>query len=281
MMSERQRGTAIQVTAGRRLVLELMHQSRHVPLVTLRREFAIPTLVALRAEARPKISWVALFAKAYSLAARKHAHLRRNWLTFPFRRIYEHPNSECVVLVEREWQGEDIVLGGKLRAPEDMPIGEIDRHIRRFQREPIQSISSFRQLARIASFPAILRRFIFWSTLNCSGYKRCKRFGTFMISSLGNYGCELLAPHMPLTGYLTFGPISADGHVAVCLAFDHRVMDGRHAARALEDMESILNTKLLTELRLERREATTPENANPEIQRVRAPARARQAVNRA
>ena len=42
----------------------------------------------------------------------------------------------------------------------------------------------------------------------------------------------------------------SDGDVAVCLTFDHRVMDGRHAARALEDMEAILNSTLVTELRL-------------------------------
>jgi hypothetical protein len=276
-MAGRSRGKDVPITAGRRLVLELMRQSGNVPLVTLRREFAIPALVQFRAETQPRISWIALFAKAYSLAANKHAHLRRNYLTFPFGRIYEHPISECVVLVERDGHGEEIVLGGKVRAPENMPLAEIDRHVRRFQKEPVQSISAFRQLLRLANYPTMLRRFLFWSTLNWSGYKRCKRFGTFMISSLGQFGCELLAPHMPLTGYLTFGPIAADGAVAVCLAFDHRVMDGRHAARALEDMETILNTSLLTELRFLQREAIVPERAKPEDQRgrARAPARAR------
>ena len=64
-------------------------------------------------------------------------------------------------------------------------------------------------LLRVARYPALLRRFLFWLTLNCSGYKRCKRFGTFVISSLGNHGCELLTPDLPLTSYLTFGLISS------------------------------------------------------------------------
>ncbi len=118
---------------------------------------------------KTKVSWIALFAKAYGLAARRHVHLRRNWLTFPWARIYEHPHSECVVLVERDWQGEEIVLGAKVRAPEDAAVAEIDRHIRRFRSEPVASISPFRQMLRIARYPALIRRLIFWSSLNCSG----------------------------------------------------------------------------------------------------------------
>ena len=78
--------------------------------------------------------------------------------------------------------------------------------------------------------------------------RRCKRFGTFMISSLGNFGTQTVVPIMPLTGYLTFGPIAIDGRVTVGLTFDHRVMDGRHAARALQDMETLLNTDILAEI---------------------------------
>jgi len=248
-MTQERRGRSVKVSDGRRLVNELMRQSHRVPLVTVRRECSIPALVQARTEGAGRLSWVAIFAKAYGLVAERNEHLRRNWLSFPWGRIYEHPISECVVLVEREWQGEETVLAAKVRAPETMPLEELDGHLKRFRTDPVRSISSFRQLLRIARYPALLRRFIFWSTLNWSGYKRCKRFGTFMISSLGNFSCELLVPHMPLTAYLTFGPISPDGRVAVTLAFDHRVMDGRHAARALQDLEQVLNTTLARELR--------------------------------
>jgi hypothetical protein len=270
-MADRIRGNSVPVSAGRRLVNDFLRQSRHVPLVTLRRDFYVPALVAARGEARLKHSWIVLFAKAFGLAAKRHVHLRRNWLTFPWARIYEHPNSECVVLVERDWHGEEIVLGAKVRAPEDTPLSEIDGHIRRFRGEPVLSISPFRQMLRIARYPAILRRFVFWSSLNWSGNKRCKRFGTFLVSSLGNYGSELLAPHVPLTSYLTFGPITADGHVAVALAFDHRVMDGRHAARALEDIERIMNTTVLMELRLAQSEADSVEEPARESLNVESP----------
>lgn len=254
-MATGRRGQSVPVTPGRRLVAELMRQSRHVPLVTVRREFSVPALADVRAEGRPRISWVALFGRAYALVAQKHVHLRRSWISFPYGRIYEHPVSEGVVLVEREWQGEELVLGAKLRAIEEMPLPLFNRHLRRFRTEPLHTISPFRQQLRIARYPALVRRFNFWAALHVSGPRRCHRFGTFMISSLGNFGCELLAPPMPLTGYLTYGPVSPDGAVTVNLAFDHRVMDGRHAGRALEDLERVMNTTILTELQ----RATVPE----------------------
>ena len=246
-MDQRPRGISLPISAGRRLVVEFMRQSRNVPLVAIRREFRISAVAANRKEAG--ISWVALFAKAYALAAQRTMQLRRNWTTFPWARIYEHPVSECVVLIEREWQGDDVVLGGKIRAPEEMPLFDIDRYVRGYRSRQVMSVSSFRQLLRVAGYPALLRRFVFWSTLNWSGRRRCKRFGTFIVSSLGNFGCETTFPRMPLTAYLYYGPIDETGRVTVGLTFDHRVMDGRHAAQALEDMERILNTVLVAELR--------------------------------
>src|SRR6476646_4788975 len=112
------RGASLPVSVGRRVAAEFLRQSRHVPLVTARREFALPGLAAVRAGTNPRISWVALFAKAYGLAARRHAVLRRSWTTFPVTRLYEHTESVAVVLVEREWGGEELVLGGRVRGPE-------------------------------------------------------------------------------------------------------------------------------------------------------------------
>jgi len=243
------RGASRPVSVGRRVAAEFLRQSRGIPLVTARREFALPGLAAVRAAGNPRVSWVALFAKAYGLAARRHPALRRSWTTFPFSRLYEHPASACVVLVEREVGGEETVLGGKVRAPEEMPLADIDRYVRSFQTAPVRSVSCFRQLLRVGRYPRLLLRFLMWSSLHWSGHKRSKRFGTFLISSLGNFGCETVHPHFPLTGYLSYGPISADGRTTVSLTFDHRVLDGRQAARALVDIESFLNTVLVAELR--------------------------------
>jgi hypothetical protein len=252
------------------VVDEFLRQARHVPLITVRREYSVRALVALRSNMLPRVSWVALFAKAYSLTALRHDRLRRSWTSFPFPRLYEHPVSACVVLVEREWGGEEVVLGGKIHEPEVMSLADIDRYVRRFKKAPVRSVSAFRQLLRLGGFPRWVMRFLFWSSLHWSGYRRSKRFGTFAISSLGSFGCETVAPRVPLTGYLSYGPISDDGRVAVSLTFDHRVMDGRHAARALDDMEQILNTVIVRELRhmAESSELTTSLHPAPDRSRA-------------
>ena len=88
-----------------------------------------------------------------------------------------------------------------------------------------------------------MRRLFWWVTLNVSGYKRCKRFGTFGLTSYGNLGAENLHPISPLTTTLTYGPIDpATGRVVVKLIYDHRVLDGAYIARRLRDIEEVLKT---------------------------------------
>jgi 2-oxoacid dehydrogenases acyltransferase (catalytic domain) len=248
-MSHNPRGFNVPIAVGRRIVDEFLRQARHVPLITVRRDFSIPGLAAVRSAMTSRVSWVALFAKAYAIAALRHERLRRSWTTFPIARLYEHPVSACLVLVEREWQGEEVVLGGKIHEPEIMSLADLDLYVRRFQTAPVRSVSCFRQLLRVGSYPTWLLRFLFWSSLHWSGFRRCKRYGTFVVSSLGSLGCEAVGPRVPLTTYLTYGPVSQSGRVGVALTFDHRVLDGRHAARALEDVERILNTVIAAELR--------------------------------
>ncbi len=195
------------------------------------------------------MSWTGLFMKAYGLAARRHPVLRRAYIPYPYARLYEHPRSDCTVLIEREWEGEPIVLGAKVISPETTSLTQIDEHLRRFREDNVLSISPFRQVLRLGRQPWPLRRFAFWSSLYLSGYKRAKRFGTFMMSSLGAHGVEQMHPLTPLTTYLTFGPIQPDGRVTIKVIYDHRVMDGRHVARVLVDLEQLLNTTLADEVR--------------------------------
>ena len=152
------------------------------------------------------------------------------------------------MLLEREYEGESIVLGAKLRAPELQALADLDDALNHFRDAPVLEVGNFRQWLRVGRLPGFLRRFIFWHTLNFSGYKRAKRLGTFAISSLGNLGVEQHHPISPLTTYLTFGPISPLGEVNVKIIYDHRVMDGRCVARCLNDLEAMLNTRILDEL---------------------------------
>jgi hypothetical protein len=247
-MSEPRKGVRVPLSPARKIVGELLHHARKVPSLPLKRPLNVAALAAARAGSPHRPSWVGLFLKAYAQVALTRPELRRSYVPFPRPHLYEHPTSECAVLVERDWADEKAVLAAKIRAPEHQPLAAIDAHLKRFGTAPFDEVSDLRQLARLARLPAFARRFVFWNTLNLSGYKRSKRFGTFMVSSLGNQGVEQVHPLTPLTTYLSFGPIDPCGNVTALIVYDHRVMDGRAVAAALVDLEAVLNGPILAEV---------------------------------
>jgi hypothetical protein len=253
MTTEARRGSSIALSAARKAILEILRQARHTPSLPLSRAMKLPELVAARKVDPSPPSWVAIFMKAYGLVAQSYAELRRAFIPWPRPHLYEHPHSECALLVERVWQGEQVVLAGKVRAPEKQPLELIGSYLRYLNEAEVPKVSAFRQLLRLGRLPGPLRRFAFWRIVNLSGYRRAKRLGTFVLSSLGNYGVEQHHPLSPLTTYLTFGPISLDGNVTVKIIYDHRVMDGRTVARCLVDLETTLRDDLVRELTPRRR----------------------------
>lgn len=247
--SNKSRGKDIPLSPGRRLVAELMHHAQKVPSLPLARLCHIPQLVEARQLATTPVSWMAIFLKAYALVGCEIPELRRAWIPFPFARLYEHPSSEGAVLIEREYRGEAIVVGAKIRKPEEASLTLIDSHLARYRSTPVEQVTAFRQLLRLARLPGLLRRFFFWRVLAVSGYRRACRLGTFVISSLGNFGVEQMHPLTALTTYFTYGPIQSDGSVTLKVIYDHRVMDGRTVARVLVRLEEVLNGAILQEVR--------------------------------
>ncbi len=249
------RGHSIPLSVGRKLVLEILHHARQVPSLPLARDCDLAPLARARQKVEAPPSWMALFIRAYGLLSQRVPELRQAYLPWPWPRLYQHPFSNCVVLVERDWQGQPTVLCGKIHAPECSSVAQIDEHLRRFKQDEVWSISPFRQFLRLGQLPWLLRRLAFSSSLYFSGSKRAKRFGTFTISSLGNLGAEQIHPLSPLTTYFTFGPITAEGGVTLKIVYDHRVMDGRCVARALAELEAILCSAVLDEISARRRAA--------------------------
>lgn len=247
-MSDARKGICVPLSPARRVVVEWLHHARKIPSLPLKRSMNVVRLLQARARCATRPSWTALFLKAYAIVARDHSELRQTFVPLPWPHIYEHPHSECTVLVERDCDGEKIVLGAKTRGPDQQPLSDIDAHLRRFATAPLKEISDFRQLMMLSRLPRLLRRFIFWHSLSLSGYKKCKRFGTFMVGSLGNFGVEQCHPLTPLTTYLSFGPISDNGDVVALVCYDHRVMDGRTVAQALVELETTLNGAILAEV---------------------------------
>lgn len=231
----------------RRLVIDLMHFSARVPAATLERMMPLGSLVAARKNADPSPTWSALFTKAFALTARKIPALRTTFLNFPTGRFYLHPDSIATINVSREVNGEPIILPAAIPNPDSLALAEIDTLIRGYQENPVELIPSYQQSSRLASIPWPFRRLVWWGALNLSGRMRCQIFGTFGISSLGAQGAGIthLAPIQ--TSQLHYGMFSPAGVLPMRLSFDHRVLDGLSAAKALGELEDTLLKDMVAE----------------------------------
>jgi hypothetical protein len=176
----------------------------------------------------------------------------------------------CALAIERVYRGEEGVFVGIFRAPEQQTLMQLQQSVAWYKNETLEKVGFYRMALRFSKAPTPLRRFLWWGTLNISGFKRTKRFGTFGLSSYGALGAEQIHPISPLTTTLTYGPIDPlTGHVIVKLIYDHRVLDGAYVARRLRDVEEVMNGTILEELRDDRSDskadpaAAAPPDAEP------------------
>ena len=243
------KGVEFPLSVPRRLIADLLHFSRRVPSIPLSRMMDVSALIGPRRSHPARPSWSVIFMKAYAQVAMEQAPLRRALLEIPYQRIYEHPQTNCSLAIEREYEGEAGVFFGMFRAPEGQTLGELQRSLAEFKSLPLEEIGFFRRMIRISRCPKLVRRFLWSISLFVSGRARAKRFGTFGVTTLGGAGVEQVHPLSPLTTTLTFGPIDAWGKVTVKIIYDHRVLDGAYVARRLVELEDALNRAILDELR--------------------------------
>jgi pyruvate/2-oxoglutarate dehydrogenase complex dihydrolipoamide acyltransferase (E2) component len=81
------------------------------------------------------------------------------------------------------------------------------------------------------------------------GRQRAEQIGTFGVSVTAGFGAATLMVLSPCTTTLHYGLFESDGSLPMRLTFDHRVIDGATAARALVELESALLGEILAELR--------------------------------
>jgi hypothetical protein len=239
----------VSLSPARRLVCDVMHFSKKVPIVIVERRLKLAEVANARSAARDRPSWFAVFAKAYGIIASRRPELRRSYMSLPWPRLFEHARNVAVVPIERRLGDEDVVLYVPLAEPEKLSIADLNASISKHKDEPLENISFFRTQIWMSRLPQPLRRFLWWLGFNLWGRVRAYFYGTFGVTSVGAFGATAVTIQSPLTTTLTFGAIDAEGGVSVRLCFDHRVMDGAAPARALVELEQVLNGELLTELR--------------------------------
>jgi hypothetical protein len=242
-----ERGRRVRLSPARKLITDLMGVFREVPTVTAERTLALADLVARRRRMASPPAWTALFAKAFARVAADIPALRRSYIRYPWPHLYEHSQAVAVVAVEREYRGEEVVLFVHLRGLVGRSLQDLDRQLRHSLSAPLDRVGTFRRSLRLARFPWPLRGWLMRLGLHGSGRLREKHFGTFVVSSPAAQGAGLLHLISGTTAAVHYGLFDAAGNIDVRLTFDHRVLDGATAARALSRMEAVLNGEVLEE----------------------------------
>ncbi len=237
-------GRRVPLSLPRRWIADLMHASRHAPLIVCTRRMALADLAA----ARQQTPWAALFVKAYALVAARNPVLRRAYLSYPWPHLYEADASVASVAVARDYLGEPAVFFAPIQAPDTQPLTQLAAHLHDFRTKPVEDIRPFARLIRYSRHSLLVRRVMWWLGMNLSGKHRAKTIGTFGLTVVGAAGADLTRIVAPTATTITYGPLAADGSLDVHLHFDHRVLDGLTAATALADLERALLGEVMREL---------------------------------
>jgi hypothetical protein len=242
-------GQCLPLPLPRRWIADLLHAARRVPTVTVERVVNVSAVVAARKSLANPPAWVLLFTKAYATVAARRPELRRAYLPFPCPHLFQADESVATVAVEREFQGEPAVFFGHIRHPDQQSLRQLMNHLQRWRTHPIEDIRSFSRLIRYSRMPFPLRRMTWWYAANVSRRWRLRVFGTFGVSVTAGDGATALNLITPLSTSVNYGVLSPEHTLPVRVHFDHRVMDGAPVARALVEVEEIMNTTIVTELR--------------------------------
>lgn len=248
-------GKKIPLSLPRRFVGDILHFARRVPSVPMQRRMRLADVIEARGQLPQRFSWCAIFMKAWCIVASQRPELRRTYIPFPRGCIYEHPINVASFSLERTYNGEEGVFMARIPQPESISLRVLDQMVRAHKSAPLEDVESYRQTLWLSGLPRPLRRMLWWIALETSGTYKAHYFGTFAISvvaSLGAAGLHLLSPMSMTLNYGTFEP---DGSLDFRLTYDHRVIDGAPAARALAAVEEVLHQQIREELLTEARAA--------------------------
>ncbi|MEX2141839.1 MAG: hypothetical protein WD894_21415 [Pirellulales bacterium] len=247
MSINREHATFRSLNNNRALVLDLLALASRHAYYPVEQTFELEEVAALRAAALRRISWTALFMKAYATVAAEVPQLRQAYCRWPWPRLCQCGENVAMVAINREYVGEERLCWGRFTSPEGHSLADLQDALDAYQREPVERI--FRRQVRLSKCPTPLRRLALWLNLNFSRRRRAKRLGTFSMSTLaGQRTLNRFHPTL-LTTSLSFGPLDDCGRALVTLVCDHRVLDGALAARALSSLQTVLGGTIADELR--------------------------------
>jgi hypothetical protein len=235
------------VPLQRRWMNDLVHVGKKAHVMGSAWRVNLAPLVATRSAGKSAVGWTAMWMKALALVGQRRPELRSLYLPFPWARLYVHPVNVCTVAIERTWNNASALFFQQFKAPDQIPLAELDTALRKLKLLPVESIGSFRRLIRFARPPVLVRRMIWSLAINWSGPLRARYIG---ISSLNPFptGGSISQSVMPTSFMLYFGLVEPNGETQIQIFYDHRVMDGVELYRIVRDLEATMNRDIAAEL---------------------------------
>ncbi|MFK7735000.1 MAG: hypothetical protein AB8B50_03165 [Pirellulaceae bacterium] len=231
----------------RALVLDVIDQARKIPSFPVERSFAMQSLAEARERAGIRVSWAAIFMRAYGLASRDIPELRQFYFSFPWPRFYQSAQCTIAISVNRVVDGKNQLFFGRLRSPDRKNLWMLQSELDRLKSGSIERV--FRDQLAASRFPRWVRRSIWFVRSNFQLDKRANRTGTASISVLAGQGVLNRRHPCIMTSSLSYGPMDEESRMWVTLQCDHRLIDGCVAAQALNCIDEKLQTNVLSELR--------------------------------
>jgi hypothetical protein len=242
--------TSHPLSPARGFIADLVGLAHTIPLFPVDRTMSLADLAAARSRAAVRISWAAVFLKAYAHVAADSPPLRswciRTLLPGRGPRLATASQSVASVAINRTESGDDQLYFARLPYPESQSLPGIQTFLDRCVSGPVDEV--FKRQRQLESLPSLLRRAVLWCNMNSASPKRCTRIGTFSLSTLAGFGASNHGHPTICTTSLSYAPLEADGRCRVTLICDHRVLDGATAARALEALEATLCGPIVAEL---------------------------------
>lgn len=243
------RGRSLRFPRHRRLVLDICWAARGVPGFPVERTMQLADAVAARAAATTtRISWVAMFLRAYGLAGLDIPELRQVYIAYPWARLYEHPTSVASISIHRDDpdSGGKRLIWARINDSENKSLTMIQAELDRAVTAPLMEV--FKDGYRMERVPMLLRRLSWWLGMNWQGRQKAKKIGTCSISTLA--GEDTLNRDHPLivTTSIAYSRCDSQGQCTVTMLADHRVFDGVLAAQTLKRIEYHLTHQVVDEL---------------------------------
>ena len=207
------KGRYLPITGPRRFIIDLVHFAHKVPSTPVSRTFDVSPLFEPGLTAsRPALLGVPVH-EGLCPGRGRPPPASPGATGVPLAAALRAPLDELCPGDRADVPGRGRGLRRPLPGTGAAELAQLQEALSWYKNQPLEKVGFYRLALRFSQVPTPVRRLLWWSTLNVSGFKRGKRFGTFGLTQLRRPRGRVAAPDLAADHDPDFGPIirPADG----------------------------------------------------------------------